>query len=100
MKDVGADDEAFEDDDEAVESEDEAQAPLVVSAEGYGEDRTDESDHASEGGDDLEEATENCPEGSPWDVDELKADEPEDAHDEGVERGGAPPCNESVACGF
>jgi hypothetical protein len=43
----------FQNCDEAVETEHEPQTPLVVSAEGYGENRADEGDHASEGGDDL-----------------------------------------------
>jgi hypothetical protein len=56
VENVGADDEAFEDDDQAVEAEYEAKPPLVVSAEGYSEYRTNERDHAAEGGDDLKEA--------------------------------------------
>lgn len=57
MKDVWTDDEAFEDDDEAVESEYQTEAPLVVSAEGNGQNWTDEGDHSSICGDELQEAT-------------------------------------------
>lgn len=91
MQNVGADDEAFKDDDDAVEAEDQAETPFVVSGDGYGEHRADEGNHAAEGGDDLEQAAEDCPEWSEGDADQLQSDQPENSYDEGVERGGAPP---------
>ena len=97
MQDVGTDDEAFEDDDEAVETEDEAEAPLIVAAEGYGEDGADEGDHAAVGRDDLQQAAEPGPERGEGDVDEFEADKPEDSDDEGVEGGSAPPVHEGGA---
>src|SRR6266478_3326182 len=102
MQDVGADDEAFEDDDQAVEAENEAEAPpvVVVGGDGYGDHGADEGDHASEGGDDLQEAAEDRPEGRPWDADEFEAYEPEDAYDERIEGGCAPPVDERAAGGF
>ena len=96
VQNVRADDEAFEDNDQTVESEHQAEAPFVVAAEGNGEDWADESDHASEGGDDLEEAAKDCPEGRPRNTDEFEADEPENTDDESVERGGSPPVESAL----
>jgi len=97
MKNVRADDEAFENDNEAVETKDESQAPFVVTGNGYCEDRTDKRDHASEGWDDLKQAAEDCPERRPRDANQLEPNEPEDSDDERVKSGGAPPGYESAA---
>jgi hypothetical protein len=101
VQDVRGDDQAFEDDDEAVKSEDHSQTPpLIVSAEGNGEDGADEGDHASEGWDDLEQTAEDGPEERPGNVNQPEADEPEDAYDECVEGSGSPPMHEGCASGF
>ncbi len=97
---VRADDETFEDNDQAVESEYEAEAPFVVSAEGYREDRADEGDHAAEGGDDLEQAAEDCPEWSPRNTDQFQAYEPENADDQRIEGGRSPPVEQRIAGGL
>ncbi len=61
VQDIGADDKAFKDGDQAVETEYQAKTPFVMPAEGHCEHWTDEGDHASEGGDDLEQAAKDRP---------------------------------------
>lgn len=97
MKDVGTDDETFEDHYQAVEAKNEAEPPLIVSAKRYGEDWADESDHASKGWDDLEQAPQQCPKRSERNADQLQTDEPKYADDEGVEHCGSPPVDERAS---
>jgi len=55
-----------------------------MTTKGYREDGADEGDHGTEGRDDLQESSEDCPEGREWNADQFEADQPEDTYDEGV----------------
>ena len=97
MKNVGADDEAFEDRDKAVKPQYQTEPPLIMSAKSYSEDWADESDHTSEGRDYLEQAAQNCPERSERDANQLQPDEPKYSDDKSVEHRSSPPVDERAS---
>ena len=61
MQNVRADDQAFENHDQPVEPKDKPEAPLVMTAEGDRQHRSDERDHAAEGRNELQQRPEESP---------------------------------------
>jgi hypothetical protein len=95
-----ADDQAFEKTRSRRGIKAETPPVVVVGSNGNGDHGADEGDHASECWDDLEEAAQDRPERRPGHADEFEPDEPENAHDERIECGCAPPIDERAAGGF
>jgi len=84
MKHVRAYDQTFEDRDHSIKPKYQTKPPFIMTTKGYREDGADEGDHGTEGRDDLQESSEDCPEGREWNADQFEADQPEDTYDEGV----------------